>query len=488
MVQKGKEKLLKRIDEEFLHTTDTLWKNEVEANIYTAQTMLFCASITIVCLILNYFNVFSIDKMIMLSVCAQAVLEFVIPAFICIKLKGERKWLKILMLATLTIAIIRLESVLTHNVTLLMLLPVVISIRYYSSIVTNTVSVLTVLLSGIAEYCSVMLKMGILNLNVIKLPEGTVITYINNSIRDSIMNVSNLDYNAIWNSTFVNVYLPKMILFTVLAIPCSIIARRGRKAIFEQQEETQKSERISTELNLASDIQSNMLPKIFPEHSNENTFDIYATMTPAKEVGGDFYDFFMVDENNIALVMADVSGKGIPAALFMVIAKTLIKDHTQLGLEPGEVFTRINNILCESNEAGLFVTAWMGIFNLKTGLLKYANAGHNRPVLCINNEVNFMALNHGFVLAGMEDIKFKQAEIKLNKGDKIFLYTDGATEATNINNELYGDNRLLECLRRLKGKNAEEALHAVRADIDEFVGDAEQFDDLTLLAFDYLGE
>ena len=488
MVQRRKEKFLKRVNEEFLQTTETLWKNEVAANIYTAQTMLLCGFITVLTCVLNYLGVFTVDKTVMLAISGQAFLEFVIPAVVCLKLKGEKKWLKVVLLICTTIAVIRLQSVLTHNVTLLMLLPVVISIRYYSSILTNTVSILITLLSGVAEYCSVVLKMGILNLNVIKLPEGTVINYINNSIRDTLMSVPNLDYNAIWQSTLVNAFLPKMLIFIVIAIPCSIIASKGRKAIFEQKEETQKTERISSELNLASDIQSNMLPKIFPEYSSDNTYDIYATMTPAKEVGGDFYDFFMVDEDNIALVMADVSGKGIPAALFMVIAKTLIKDHTQLGLEPGDVLTRINNILCESNDAGLFVTAWMGIFNLKTGILKYANAGHNRPVLCMNNEVKFMDVAPGFVLAGMEDVKFKQGEMKFNKGDKIFLYTDGATEATNINKELYGDNRLLECLKKQKDKNAKDALHSVRADIDKFVGDAEQFDDLTLMVFDYLGE
>lgn len=485
MVQRAKDDFRKRIDEEFFHTTDTLWQNEVDANIATAKIMLTCAGFVLLSLILNYLGVFTVDKKTMLSISIQAILEFVIPAIICFKFEGKKKWLKVFMLLIFVVAIARLESVLTHNVTLLMVLPIATSVRYYSSILTDTVSILTTLLSGVAEYCSVMLKMGIINLNVIKLPENTVITYINNSIRDTLMSIPNLDYEAIWNSTFVNAYLPKLISVSIIAIVCSIIASRGRKAIFDQKEETQKTERISTELNLASDIQANMLPNIFPAFPNRSDFDIFATMSPAKEVGGDFYDFFMIDDDHLALVIADVSGKGIPAAMFMVIAKTLIKDHAQLGLTPSEVFTRVNNILCDSNEAGLFVTAWLGILDLRNGVITYANAGHNPPVVCLNNEVSYLKQKPGFVLAGMEGIKYTEASIQLHRGDKIFLYTDGATEATNINNELYGEERLLECLRKQIGKNVEDSLNSVRFDIDKFVGEGEQFDDLTLLSFDY---
>ena len=228
-----------------------------------------------------------------------------------------------------------------------------------------------------------------------------------------------------------------------------------------------------------------MLPNIFPAFPDRQDFDIYATMTPAKEVGGDFYDFFMIDNNHIALVVGDVSGKGIPAAMFMVIAKTLIKDHAQLGLEPKEVFTRVNNLLCEGNEAGLFVTAWLGIVDLITGEMTYVNAGHNPPVIRINGEIKYLSQKPGFILAGMEGYKYTQDKIKLNKGDGIFLYTDGATEATNKDSQLYGEERLIKCLSPQNAATCAEALQSVRHSIDEFVSDADQFDDLTLLAFRY---
>ena len=269
----------------------------------------------------------------------------------------------------------------------------------------------------------------------------------------------------------------------MVAIICTEIARRGRMAIFAQQEETRKAERISTELNLASSIQANMLPNIFPAFPNRKDFDIYATMTPAKEVGGDFYDFFMIDDEKLALVIADVSDKGVPAALFMVIAKTLIKDHLSLGLSPAQAMTKVNNILCDGNEDGLFVTAWLGIIDLKNNKLTYTNAGHNPPVIKNGDNFEYLKQKPGFVLAAMEGFKYKETEQPLNKGDSLFLYTDGASEAMNKNKEQYGEDRLLEVLKQQKGKSCEEALKNVYEDIKAFADGAPQSDDLTMLAF-----
>ena len=488
MVQKAKASILKRIEEEFIRTTDTLWENEVQANMFVAKVLMYTAAIDAIFMVLAYTGILTVTKDAF-STLAQAFFELVIPASLCMYFKGRKKWLKIVMLIEYAIVLARVESVLTHNVTLCMAFPVVLSIRYYSRPVTNLIATTTTLLSGVADYFAVMYKMGRLDLNMLQLPAGTTLTFDNfELVRDVINRQASqlIDYEVLWKHTLQHSYLPKLILFSMIAIISSEIARRGRIAIFSQQAETQKSERISTELNLASDIQANMLPNIFPAFPERNDFDIYATMTPAKEVGGDFYDFFMIDEDHLALVMADVSGKGIPAAMFMVIAKTLIKDHAQLGLSPAEVFTRVNTILCEGNEAGLFVTAWMGFLNVKSGDLVYVNAGHNPPLMMLDGKIQYLRTNPGFVLAGLDGFKYKQYELKLSEGDKIFLYTDGATEATNLNKELYGEDRLINCLSSLpKNTSCADALHAVRADIDTFVGEAEQFDDLTLLAFDY---
>lgn len=249
---------------------------------------------------------------------------------------------------------------------------------------------------------------------------------------------------------------------------------------------TAEKERIGTELDIAKNIQASMLPCIFPAFPERREFDIYATMDPAKEVGGDFYDFFMVDERHLAIVMADVSGKGVPAALFMVIGKTLINDHTVPGKDLGEVFTEVNNMLCESNSEGLFITAFEGVLDLVTGEFNFVNAGHEMPfILKAGGEFEPYKIRPGFVLAGMENMKYLAGSVTLGVGDKIFQYTDGVTEATNSQNELYGMERLKNALNSVKGTAPTEILATVKQDIDEFVADAPQFDDITMLCLEY---
>ena len=249
---------------------------------------------------------------------------------------------------------------------------------------------------------------------------------------------------------------------------------------------TAEKERIGAELDIAKHIQASMLPCIFPAFPERKEFDIYATMEPAKEVGGDFYDFFMVDDTHLAIVMADVSGKGVPAALFMVIGKTLIKDHTTPGRDLGKVFTEVNQLLCESNSEELFITAFEGVLDLVTGEFVYVNAGHEMPFICkAGGDFEPYKIRAAFVLAGMEGMKYRAGSMMLEPGDKIFQYTDGVTEATNINNELYGMDRLGEILNKVKLGTPHEILPAIKKDIDEFVGEAPQFDDITMLCLEY---
>ncbi len=251
---------------------------------------------------------------------------------------------------------------------------------------------------------------------------------------------------------------------------------------------TAEKERIGAELDVAAKIQTSMLPCIFPAFPNIPEIDIYATMDPAKEVGGDFYDFFMVDDEHLAFVVADVSGKGVPAALFMVIGKTLIKDHTAMCDDLGEVFTKVNNILCSSNSEEMFITAFEGVLNIKTGELRYVNAGHETPFICRKNgEYEPFKVKNGFVLAGMEGIKYKGGSIQLEPGDKIFQYSDGVPEATNTDLEQYGMDRLGKILAKNSNETPTKLLGIVKADMDSFVGDAEQFDDITMLCLEYRG-
>ncbi len=240
------------------------------------------------------------------------------------------------------------------------------------------------------------------------------------------------------------------------------------------------SARIDAELSFARDIQYSALPRVYPENSR---IDLYANMLAAKEVGGDFYDFYPVMGDKIALLIADVSGKGIPAALFMMKAQTLIKSLVESGAAPEVAFTKANEELCRNNEAGMFLTAWLGIMDLETGVIRYANAGHNPPIVIRAKEtLDFEESKPGFVLAGLEGINYKGYEFTLEKGDTLYMYTDGVTEATDAENRLYGEKRLYDALRRAAGMNTRYLCKSIKEDIDGFVGDAPQFDDITMLA------
>lgn len=246
--------------------------------------------------------------------------------------------------------------------------------------------------------------------------------------------------------------------------------------------------RIDAELAFAKAIQHSALPSVFPPYPTRKEFEIWASMHTAKEVGGDFYDFYFVDEDTLAFLIADVSGKGIPAAMFMMQSKTLLKSYAESGMSAEEVFTHANNKLCEGNEAGMFVTAWMGFLNLKTGKLTFANAGHNPPVIRQENGAfTYLKSRAGFVLAGMEGIRYRKNEMQLQPGDKIYLYTDGVTEAADVSNGLYGEDRLLTVLNQHADADGHTICTSVKADVDAFAGEAEQFDDITMLCLTYHG-
>ena len=241
--------------------------------------------------------------------------------------------------------------------------------------------------------------------------------------------------------------------------------------------------RIDKELEFAKQIQCSSLPTAFPK---SNSFRLFAEMITAKEVGGDFYDFYMLNDSTVAFLVADVSGKGIPAAMFMMRAKTVIRDLAERGLEPDEIFTIANEKLCENNDAGMFVTAWLGILDTKTGLMKFANAGHNPPLFKkTGEEFEYMKTRSGMLLAGMEGMKYRKNSLQLTPGDKLYLYTDGVTEATNSNTELYGEERLLDFVNSLETVEPESLCKLIKEDVDKFVGTAPQFDDITMLALNF---
>ncbi len=252
---------------------------------------------------------------------------------------------------------------------------------------------------------------------------------------------------------------------------------------------TAEKERIGTELSLAKTIQETSVPNIFPPFPERTDFDIYASMTPAKEVGGDFYNFFLIDDEHLAFVIGDVSGKGVPAALFMMVTNIMISDRTRTGATPGEILTAVNRDICEHNQADMFVTVWLGILDLATGKVVAANAGHDDAAICRKDgSFELFKTRHGFVIGGMQGLKYRDFEIQLEAGDRLFLYTDGVPEATDANNGMFGMERTLDALNANKEKTPQEILDGVHASVNAFVGEAPQFDDLTMLCVEYRGK
>jgi len=271
-----------------------------------------------------------------------------------------------------------------------------------------------------------------------------------------------------------------------LAIELQNMTGQLKEYMIDLKSAVAERERIGAELDVAAHIQASMLPNRFPAFPERDEFTVFASMTPAKEVGGDFYDFFLLDERHLAVVIADVSGKGVPASLFMVIGKTLMKDHTQMGKELGAVFSDVNSLLFAANGEHLFITAFEGVLDLADGTFRYVNAGHEPPYFCRQEEAYAQfQMSPGFVLAGLPDVTYRQGETRMEPGDRLFLYTDGVPEATDAENCLYGFERLGRALNRNRNKGPAELLPLIQEDVDAFVGGAPQFDDLTMLCLEF---
>ena len=260
------------------------------------------------------------------------------------------------------------------------------------------------------------------------------------------------------------------------------LSRKTKNYITQITAITAEKERIGAELSLATQIQASMLPHIFPAFPDRKEFDIFATMDPAKEVGGDFYDYFLIDDDHLCMVIADVSGKGVPAALFMMASKIILANNAKLGKSPAEILENANTSICSNNRLEMFVTVWLGILEISTGKLTAANAGHEYPVLK-RPEGDFELLKdrHGFVIGGMDGMKYREYELMLEPGAKLFLYTDGVPEATDSEGAMFGTERMLAALNEVPDAEPEQILKHVRSAVVSFVKDAEQFDDLTML-------
>ena len=400
------------------------------------------------------------------------------------KVNQDAWWLKYLLLISVTLMYSWLDSILTHKVAILMVLPVLCSSRYFSKRTTVKTALITwviFLLSAIQGGLT-----GWINMNDVRLPVGSVIVdkgvWLGSGIEET------LDRVQYTKDTLLFSFVPKSLMFLLATLVCVNIAEQGRKMVEKQRKLSENSARMETELRMATQIQEGMLPNIYPPFPERREFDIYGTMNPAREVGGDFYDFFLVDEDNLALVVADVSGKGVPAALFMMAAKIILANNAMMGLSPAQVLAATNSSVCASNPEEMFITVWFGILEISTGRLTAANAGHEYPVLKQGDRFELFKDRHGLVLGAMDGVKYKEYTIQLSPGDKIFLYSDGVPEATDSNNKLFGTDRMLEALNQRPESPARNILADVQEAVDEFVGTAEQFDDLTMLCLEYRGK
>ena len=281
---------------------------------------------------------------------------------------------------------------------------------------------------------------------------------------------------------------PLWMLMGIILLYIVSVAVHYANAVRERHALALEKERISAELSLATRIQANALPKEFPPFPERKEFDIYASMTPAKEVGGDLYDFYLLDEDHLAVVIGDVSGKGIPASLFMMMAMTLIHHVATKESSPAKILQTVNNEICLRNPEEMFVTVWLGILEISTGKLTCANAGHEYPAIKKpNGSFELFKDKHGFVVGGMEGIRYREYELQLLPGTKIFVYSDGVPEANNQAEELYGTDRMIAALQSCEEEPPQRILETVRKNIDEFAGEAPQFDDLTMLCIHYKG-
>ena len=460
---------------------DIFAKNEAQANKIAAIAAFNCFLLVLVLAILSLFNVYHLGKKVLNLLLAGV--EFLVPAIYCFAKKGQGKNIKYYLIAGISLGLTVFYIYGGILGLLIMVLPIIIASRYFSRkfvwFSTGVVSFMLIVGSVVGLFT------GQYPLSLFVFPEDTTLFIsagqtINESIASAGVTItSTLVLQTIFRSALPNVF--------VCLIFGSICGRAATEELNNAKEEIgyiEQNTQIESELNLATEIQANILPRIFPPFPDRKEFDIYAIMNPAKEVGGDFYDFFMVDDTHVAIVIGDVSGKGVPAALFMMTAKTLIKDHAQLGDKPRDVLTIVNKILAEGDDAGLFVTGWLGILDLQNHILTYSNAGHNPPLLKVGQNFQYLSSPAGFVLAGLEFTRYKEQTIKFEPGSRILLYTDGVTEAMNPAKELYGEERFLKYVNEHKNDSIKELVDGVRNDVARFSDGADQADDITMLLLD----
>ncbi len=461
-----------------MDTNRILKENEIEANRVLTRILLVTLGIVVITWILFetgffyirvQFRELMISNILLLAVAAATSRYF----------KYEKPWIKYILMGVMTIVFAVTTSALTYNVTLLITIPILLSIRYFNKKYTIFIAILSIIVFYLAYLYGA--NHGMLDMNFVQYAPGTTIItndkmWLDDAVRDIPYDSSLMLFN-----TTISDYFVKLLQYIIISVASVALVGCCQKLMQKQKDLTESTARIGAELELAEKIQRDMLPSIFPTFSEQKEYDLYATMTTAREVGGDFYDFFKIDDDHLGLVIADVSGKGIPAAMFMMTAKTTIKDYALTNKDTAEIFTIANQRLCENNKAEMFATAWIGILNIKTMILQYTNAGHNYPLLMRKNSpCEFLSDSHGLFLAGLDDTEYEKSEIRLSSGDRLLLYTDGVTEAHGQNKTIYGDDQLKRVLNETASEKGEIVLSRILENVNRFTEGIDQFDDITM--------
>lgn len=468
-----------------LATDEVFYETEIQANRLGTIVMTASGIILAIVLALNGAGIFRMSQSLVMGPIIQGIIESAAVIAICLIFRFRKWWLKYLLVIGMVVVFARLDGIFTHRAVIIMAVPVIFSSRYFS----RRLTIFSAALSAGAFLISLIwgTVYGMFDLNIVTVEEGTVMTsgggYLDQAVLDTGFDRGGMIGDAVLFS-----YIPKLCIFAVISVIAVNIAGRGRRMVLSQHEKDMESARIESELELAARIQSDMLKKDFPAFPEYKEFDVFASMTPAKEVGGDFYDFFKVDEKHICFVIADVSGKGIPAALFMASAMNIIKAAALPGLLPEEILAQVNERICENNKDEMFVTAWLGILDIKSGQMRAANAGHEYPFICSGGSFEILKDKHGFVLGGLPESKYTGYDLHMKPGSILFLYTDGLTDTENKDKEFFGVDRCLEALNKMPSASPKELVEGLQKEAADFAAGEPRFDDITMMCIKFSGE
>lgn len=439
---------------------EILFHNEEDANRFITRCIWGLVVISALVNILVHMGIFDLDVSWTNYLSLVGVVGTVIPTLLVGVLHINKPYIKYIILADMMIINTVFIAYLCLYPLLLIMVPLILACHYYSLRYLIMVYAATIVYFTVGMYVGFVNTIGEFKYLKYQYTDPTGLEYFTKSY-----------------------YIPAIMILTLALPVCITLVQRSKQMMVKQAKDFSEKQAIAGKLMLANMIQDSVLPKIFPKEPECVEFESYAAMHPAKEVGGDFYDLYFVDETHFAVIVADVSGKGVPAAMFMMIAKALLKDKVANGMEISEAFEKVNEQLYGNNEAEMFITAWMGILDVKTGEMEFVNAGHNPPFIKKKDgEFQMLKDRSGFVLAGMDNLKYKPLKLQMEPQDVLFLYTDGITEAINTSKEEYGEKRLKKLLDDNATVECKELLAKVNDSVAAFVGEEPQFDDMTMLA------